>query len=202
MVVVACASLALFATVTALVTQHDVLGIDRHAFRIAAQLRAPWLDTAFRAITTFGLIAVVGPGVALAGLVLIRRGHAARGGALILGAALAWLSAWIAKAIVDRPRPVAPLVQTAGQSYPSAHAANALGWLALGLALAALIPVRSGRIAVIAGGAGLAVLVGLSRIYLRAHYASDVIGGEALAVTMYASAALAALAWRARAAGA
>jgi membrane-associated phospholipid phosphatase len=35
--------------------------------------------------------------------------------------------------------------------------------------------------------------VGLSRIYLRAHYASDVLAGESLAVTMYALAAIAAL---------
>ena len=39
----------------------------------------------------------------------------------------------------------------------------------------------------------LAVLVGLSRIYLRAHYASDVLAGEALAVAMYALAALVAV---------
>jgi len=37
------------------------------------------------------------------------------------------------------------------------------------------------------------VLVGLSRIYLRAHYASDVLAGEALAVAMYALAALVAV---------
>jgi undecaprenyl-diphosphatase len=84
-------------------------------------------------------------------------------------------------------------VHTAGQSYPSAHAANSVGWLALAIALLVVIPTRSGRIAAVAGGALLAVLVGLSRIYLRAHYASDVIGGEALAVAMYALAAIAAL---------
>ena len=39
--------------------------------------------------------------------------------------------------------------------------------------------------------------MGLSRIYLRAHYASDVIAGEALAVAMYALALIAAVAWQA-----
>ena len=74
-----------------------------------------------------------------------------------------------------------------GQSYPSAHAANSLGWLALAIALTVVTPTRAGRIAAIATGALLTVLVGLSRIYLRAHYASDVLAGEALALAMYAA---------------
>ncbi len=194
---VACVALALFAGLTVLVTTHHTRGFDAHGFRIANQLRAPWLDTAARAVTTLGLIAVVGPVVVLVGVWLTARGRVVRAASLIAGASLAWLSVWIVKSIVDRPRPPAPLVHTSGQSYPSAHAANSVGWLALALAAAALLPAGAWRTAAIAAGGLLAALVGLSRIYLRAHYASDVVGGEALAVTMYALAALAALAWRA-----
>ena len=61
-----------------------------------------------------------------------------------------------------------------------------------------MISTRGGRIAAITAGALLAVLVGLSRIYLRAHYASDVFAGEALAVAMYALATIGAVVWRAR----
>jgi undecaprenyl-diphosphatase len=104
---------------------------------------------------------------------------------------------WITKAVIARPRPPAPLVHTSGESYPSAHAANSIGWLALAIALAVVIPTRSARIAAVSAGALLAVLVGLSRIYLRAHYASDVFAGEALAVAMYALAAIAAVVWQA-----
>jgi undecaprenyl-diphosphatase len=63
-------------------------------------------------------------------------------------------------------------VQASGQSYPSAHAANSIGWLALAIALTVVIPTRARRTAAIAAGSLLAALVGLSRIYLRAHYAS------------------------------
>lgn len=196
LIVVACASLAVFAVVTVLVTTKHVHEFDARAFRISDELRASWLDTAARALTTLGLIAVLGPAVALGGAWLVARRRVARAAALVTGAALEWLSVWITKSIVGRPRPPAPLVHTTGLSYPSAHAANAIGWFALGLALAALIPVRGARIAAIAAGGLLALLVGLSRIYLRAHYASDVVGGEALAVAMYALTALAALAWR------
>jgi undecaprenyl-diphosphatase len=61
-----------------------------------------------------------------------------------------------------------------------------------------VIPTRGARIAAVTAGALLAVLVGLSQIYLRAHYASDVLAGEALAVAMCAVATLGAFAWQAR----
>jgi len=89
-------------------------------------------------------------------------------------------------------------VHTSGQSYPSGHAANSVGYLALAIALTVAIPSRIGRVAAVAAGALLTVLVGLSRIYLRAHYASDVLAGEALAVAMYALAAIGTIAWQSR----
>ena len=129
---------------------------------------------------------------------MIRHRDRVRAAALVVGAALAWISVWIVKSVVDRPRPPYPLVRTSGQSYPSAHAANSVGWLALAIALTIVIPTRGGRIAGITAGALLAVLVGLSRIYLRAHYASDVLAGEALAVAMYALATIGAVTWQSR----
>jgi undecaprenyl-diphosphatase len=190
LVAVAAAALAVFIVLTILVTTRPALGLDSRAFEIARDLRAPWLDRVAHIVTTLGLIAIVGPAVLAAAALLFWRGRPWRAAALVAGAALAWVSVWITKALVDRPRPPAPLVHTSGQSYPSAHAANSVGWLALAIALTVLIPSRGGRIGAIAAGALVAVLVGLSRIYLRAHYASDVIGGEALAVASYALAAL------------
>jgi membrane-associated phospholipid phosphatase len=196
---VAVAALVAFAALTAVVASSSSLGIDAAAFDVADDIRAPWLDHVARVVTTFGLIAIVGTGVVAAAAVLRWRGRGTRAVALLIGAALAWLSVWITKAIVDRARPPHLLVHTAGQSYPSAHAANAVGWVAIALAVACLTDSRRGRIAAVAGGALLAVLVGLSRIYLRAHYFSDVLGGEALAIAMYAVAATAVLVWRGRA---
>ena len=47
-------------------------------------------------------------------------------------------------------------------------------------------------------GALLTVLVGLSRVYLRAHYLSDVLAGEALAIAMYSLAVIGAFTWLAQ----
>jgi membrane-associated phospholipid phosphatase len=187
-----------FIALTIVVTSNRSLEVDSQAFKIADDLRAPWLDDAARVLTTLGLIAVVGPVVLLGAVQLYRRRDHARVAAVLIGGAVAWITVWIVKAAVDRPRPPAPLVHTSGQSFPSGHAANAVGYLALAIALTVAIRTRAGRIAVVAAGALLAVVVGLSRIYLRAHYASDVVAGEALAIGTYAIAALAALIWQTR----
>lgn len=195
---VAATALAAFAALTVAVTSKPSVAFDSRAFETAGDLRAPWLDTAARIVTTLGLIVIVGAAVFLAAVLLYRRRHALRAAALVFGAALAWASVWITKWAVDRPRPPDPLVHTSGQSFPSGHAANSIGWLALAIALGALIPNRVARTAAVTAGALAAVLVGLSRIYLRAHYASDVLAGEALAIAMYALATIGAVTWHAR----
>jgi undecaprenyl-diphosphatase len=75
-----------------------------------------------------------------------------------------------------------------GSSFPSGHAAHAVifGWLALTLTVR-LRPGMAGGSALLVVGIALAVLVGLSRVYLRAHYMSDVSAGWALGVAAFAA---------------
>ncbi len=181
---------AVFIALTVAVVTSSSLGIDARAFTAAGDLRTPWLTDVARIITTFGLIAIVGPAVLLGAGVLARAGHRARALTIAAGAAGTWVTVWITKWAVDRARPPAPLVHTAGQSYPSGHSANAVAWLVLGIGVGALLRTPRARAVAIALGAALTLLIGLSRIYLRAHYASDVIAGYALAVVVYALVAL------------
>ena len=189
---------AVCVTLTIVVTGGSSLALDSRAFELAGDLRAPWLDDLARVVTKLGLIAVVGSAVLVGVAVLIKHRNRVRAAVLVVGATLTWISVWLVKSLVDRPRPSDPLVHTSGKSYPSAHAANSVGWLALAVGLTVVIRTRGGRIAAITGGAVAAVLVGLSRIYLRAHYASDVLGGEALAVGCYVLAAIGAIVWQSR----
>jgi membrane-associated phospholipid phosphatase len=187
---VAAIALSIFVAVTVVVSGAGPTGVDADAFKLAGDVRSPGLDQVARIVTVFGLLAVVGPAVAVGAVVLVRSGHLPRAVALVAGAALTWAAAWLVKELIARPRPPHPLVHTTGQSYPSAHSANSIGWVALALALGAVIPARAGRAAAVGGATLLAVLVGLSRVYLRAHYLTDVLGGESLGVTMYAVAAI------------
>ena len=149
LVVVAVTAIAVFVALTIAVTGSSSLAFDSRAFEIAEDVRAPWLDAAARVVTTLGLIAIVGSAVLVGAAVVIKHHDRARAGAVVVGAALVWISVWIVKSVVDRPRPPDPLVHTSGQSYPSAHAANSVGWLALAIALTVVIPTRAGRIAAI-----------------------------------------------------
>jgi undecaprenyl-diphosphatase len=195
---IAVAAAAVFVAVTIAVVTGGRLAIDTRAFDVAHDLRTPWLDSAARVITRFGMIAIVGPAVVLGAVFLFRRGRMARVLALLAGATVTWVATTITKAAVGRARPPGALVHTTGSSYPSGHSSNSVGWLALAIALTVLIASRTGRGATLTAGALLTVLVGLSRIYLRAHYATDVLGGWSLAIAIYALAAIVALRWQDR----
>jgi membrane-associated phospholipid phosphatase len=88
------------------------------------------------------------------------------------------------KALIGRPRPFDPSF-----GFPSGHATAAATFFGAVIYLAgALRPPARTWVRVLAGLA--IVLVGLSRVMLRAHWPSDVIGGVALGLALASAAAL------------
>lgn len=110
--------------------------------------------------------------------------------------ALTWLVSEVAltvlKSVVDRGRPPDPLVVTSGASFPSGHA---VAGAAIGIALViAFIPAGHRR-RVWEWAAGIfAFVMGLSRVYLNAHWLSDteagVLLGAGVALTVAALVAI------------
>jgi len=70
-------------------------------------------------------------------------------------------------------------VDVSGFSYPSGHASISVTFLAIAVVLSRTVP-AAWRVALVVAGAVLAAAIGLSRVYLRVHYLSDVIGGWAV----------------------
>ena len=98
---------------------------------------------------------------------------------------MTWLSSPISsglKLIVGRPRPTADLVLVfrtePGNSFPSGHAFFAIVFWGL-LAYFALTRMkrRSLRVLTLSGFTVIVVWIGVSRVYLGAHWPSDVLGG-------------------------
>ncbi len=82
------------------------------------------------------------------------------------------------KTLYARPRPPMALAETTGYSFPSGHAvAGAAVAVALVIVLVPAGP-RRRNLEILA--AAFAVLMALSRVYLRAHWLSDTVSGAAL----------------------
>ena len=149
---------------------------------------------AAKLVTRFGDPFVVQLVAAIGVLGLLARRRRLDAAVVGLGTALATLIVHVAKADTGRPRPADALVATGGSAYPSGHAAHAVAWVALAIAATRAIPaLRRPRGLVVGAAVALAVAVAASRVVLRAHWLSDVIGGVGAAVTAYSLVALAAL---------
>jgi undecaprenyl-diphosphatase len=82
------------------------------------------------------------------------------------------------KALIDRPRPPGALMATHSPSFPSGHAIAA-SVTAIGLVIV-LVPAESRRWRWAIVAASFATVMAMSRTYLGAHWASDVIAGSCL----------------------
>ncbi len=87
------------------------------------------------------------------------------------------------KKVFLRPRPHLqdPLVHLATLSFPSGHAvASTVFWGALGALVFAATRSRALRVLAVAVAVAMVLLVTFSRVYLGAHYVSDVVAGVAV----------------------
>lgn len=159
--------------------------LNNAAFRIASSIRTDWLDTLAEAITKLGAFPVAAVFTLIAAAYCLRRRRIAETLVLVLSLAIAGLLVSAMKEWVALPRPDGSLVNTLGLSYPSGHSAYAITYVSIAITLQRVRDIVV-RMALVGAAIALAATIGLTRVYLRAHYLTDVIGGVALTVTITA----------------
>src|SRR6266851_8457071 len=126
---------------------------------------------------------------------------------LLLSVAGAGILEWLVKLLVHRPRPAGPdvhvLTHVGGFSFPSGHVVSYMALFGFLLYLA-WIALRSPvlRWGTVSLCLLLLVLIGPSRIYLGAHWASDVLGAYLLGGVWLSVVLRAYVAWQDRTTGA
>jgi len=166
---------------------------DRRGMRWSEALQTQWLTDVAKALTNIGALPVAGGALVVTALVLLWRRHGREGLALLGGLILTYVVVHITKAAFGRPRPTNALIDASGFAYPSAHAAYAVCWVAIAVALRHAFPRLAVQATLLIVGLALAVAIGLTRIYLRAHWFSDVAGGWGAGAMCFALAGIVAL---------
>jgi membrane protein DedA with SNARE-associated domain/membrane-associated phospholipid phosphatase len=153
---------------------------DRELLDAARDMQSDALTSVVKTITVLGSPVVTGWVIFGVGMVLLLRRHVTEVVALVTGVVLVYVAVRLTKEGIDRPRPPDPLVRAPGRSFPSGHAAYSTFWVAAAVAVGWCMPGLARRTLLIGAAIVVAAAVGLSRIYLRVHYWSDVAAGWAL----------------------
>lgn len=140
------------------------------------QQAQPWLDGPVNFITFFGSLFFLLPASIIAPLLLRRASYRRDALILVLTMLGSVLLNQLLKLYFNRPRPANTLLHTWGLSFPSGHAMLGLTFYGC---LAWLLARHFGRPGWALPLVVWSVLIGLTRIYLHAHYATDVLAGFA-----------------------
>lgn len=159
---------------------------------VAEALRSPALTRGWQVVEAvtqpvwFHTAGVVGA------VVVLRRGRRREAVAALASTAGAALVSPAVKALVGRPRPAldAGLTTAGGGSFPSGHAlASATVVLYVLVLLLPPAASRARRVGRVAFAVAVLLVVGVDRVWLGAHWPSDVVAGWLLAGAVVATAA-------------
>ena len=164
--------------------------VDQKLFQFLQVLRSPTADALLIAITELGDRSVILPVVIVTtgALLLIRRWWAAL--YVVIAALCSTLFVHGMKLVLHRPRPLHLYDGISEFSFPSGHATSSIvvyGFLAILLARSATPALRRALISITLS---LIVLIAFSRLYLGAHWLSDVGAGMAFGTALIASLAM------------
>lgn len=172
------ACLVLLGSIAEDVRNQEASFLDTVATPLLHGLANPTLDEVMSALTDLGSTIIVVPVLVAAIAWLLWQGYRRHAVFLAVAVVGSFVLNETLKLIFHRPRPqLAWATIVPEYSFPSGHAMNSLVvYGALAVIVWAIAGRRAGVIAAFVAVA-LAVLIGISRIYLGYHYLTDVVGG-------------------------
>ena len=171
------------------VGHHGLAWNDPHVTAWVVARRTGWLTGIMSVVTWLASIVVIIPVALIVAIFFVWRRH--RWGPLVLltatvaGAAASYT---LIKAAVGRPRPPPAIWigHFAGAAFPSGHATQSVAcYVTLAVILGAGRSARA-KAALWSAAVLIALIAGASRIYLGAHWLTDVLGGYALGAFLVA----------------
>lgn len=155
--------------------------LDFQALGFVQSIQADFLIRAFGIITFFGewpIVLIVTAAISAFLIIKRKRIHLFILWLMVAGTAT---DVFLLKKIIHRQRPIFGVIKETSFSFPSAH--SALSVALYGFIIYLLLQKAKSRVMkIIIVGAGVVFifLIGFSRLYLNAHYLSDVLGGYIL----------------------
>ena len=157
------------------------VGIDQSVLDWFVAHRVSWLSPVIEVVTVLGSSVFLIPFVVAVGVWSRRRCGTSRP-FVLLGVAYggAYAVSQALKVLVGRPRPPAGVAigHYSGYAFPSGHATQAAAvWLMVAFVVAAAAPSSRQRMWIWIAAVSTVVVVGITRLYLAAHWLTDVVGG-------------------------
>jgi len=161
--------------------------VDDWVYELAVDLENEVIVAVAKAFDLIGSTWVTAPIIVIVGvaLIVLRRWHGLAFWALAMAASQILIGPM--KLLYERERPPMPLVETTSFSFPSGHAVAGAA-IAVSLVIV-FVPAGPKRRNLEMLAAAFAILMALSRVYLRAHWLSDATAGAALGVAVAIGAA-------------
>lgn len=180
-------SLLAFAGIAVLIVQGEGAELDRMLLLALRESGAPeealgphWFEEAAAEFTALGGYTILFTIVFIVTMTLVLLRKRAAALFLLVAVTFGSLLSTLAKRVFDRPRPdlVEHMDVTFTSSFPSAHAmVGTLTWLTLAAIAIRFVERMRVRVFILVAASVVAILIGVSRVYLGVHWPTDVVAG-------------------------